>query len=494
MPKTAKDLAVLRRYKRTVNFRDRYLAHRMKDKNSQAKTAEHRQGKANTGQGDLNRPQRSWQDVAQLLRLLISKQLVLNHYQDPSLINNLQVLHKALCAGDSVEELQTLMQDISACILELERAEQKTSLPELNPAADTHNNEDQIRLICDVFLLLLDNINFPVNFSSKIEQIKSIIKKPNDLGMQTSFLTGITDLAEVLDDIFDTVKQDKQNIEKYLKQVAGEIQSLDEGILTSNRFQSEKQTAEETINSMVETEVLEMENSMTTLVDIDDVKMSLQKSLGTIREHMGSFLQQEQLRNQQAKEITDRLGRQLKKMEQECHELKNQILEKHEQTLSDSLTGVRNRFAYDEAIKNEMERFKRYARPVSILLLDLDNFKTLNDTHGHGIGDQALKFVTKILAKNIRSVDFLARYGGDEFIIIFPELGINEAKITANKLCKAIANTKLEHKDLSLKLTVSGGISQLRDEDTVESLFERADDALYTAKKRGRNRCEAKLY
>ena len=452
-----------------------------------------------TGQGnspslqDPDPQDRHGQATGQLLRLLVGKLLELNDYRDPVLGNNLRILHRALCQGASVLHLHTLLNDISAGIIALDGPGHKDALEGAGDAASKDSaHEEQIKLICDVFVVLLDNINFPARFRTQIDAIKWQISKPDTLGIQSSFLTGMTNLAEVLDDIFDAVKQDRKNIENYLKQLTFEIKSLDEGIVASNRFQSEKQQAEDSINSRVETEVQEMESNMITLVDLEDVKSSLQKSLGTIRVHMEKFKQQERLRNLRANEVTDMLGKQLRKMEQECRELKKQILEKHEQVLSDSLTGVRNRFAYEEAIRNEMERFKRYARPVSILILDLDNFKPLNDTYGHGAGDKALIFVTRVLAKNIRSVDFLARYGGDELVIIFPELSLKEAKITADKLCKTMAASRLEYEGLSFNITVSGGVAQLHADDTAESLFERADAALYVAKERGRNRCEAK--
>ncbi len=441
-----------------------------------------------------NPPQeRHWQAEGQLLRVLVGKLLEQDQYQAPVLVNNLMVLHKALCEGVGVVQLQTVLNDVSAGIVAHEGVANKQAGEDAQHGpGKTLATEQQIQMICDVFVVLLDNINFPSRYLTQIDEIKLLISKPDTSGVQSNFLMGMTSLAEVLDDIFDAVKQDRKNVESYLKQLTSEIKNLDEGIVASNRLQAEKQQAEDSINTRVETAVKGIETNLSTMVDLTAVKSSLQKSLGTIRVQMDNFKQQESQRNQRATEVTNMLARRLRKMEQECQDLKQQVLEKHQQVLSDSLTGVRNRLAYEEAIRHEVKRFRRYARPVSILLLDLDNFKEFNDTHGDDAGDKALILATRMLAKNIRSVDFLARYGGDQFVIIFPELNLKDAKTIADKISRAVAGSQLEYDGVGLTLTISGGVAQLHADDTAESLLERAGAALSTAKERGRNRCEAK--
>ncbi len=156
----------------------------------------------------------------------------------------------------------------------------------------------------------------------------------------------------------------------------------------------------------------------------------------------------------------------------------------------DPLTQLANRHLLTEYLQKILSRLQRYRHYGALLLIDLDNFKHVNDSYGHSVGDKVLQAVARILTNSIRSVDFLARYGGEEFVLILPELGLNDAKMAAVKICKAVQANILKVDGHTIRVTISGGISLVRTDDTAESLFERADTALYLAKERGRNRCE----
>lgn len=432
---------------------------------------------------DLNLKEKQWQDTEQLLRLLVSRLTMLVDCQDQVLNKKLQKLRKSFREGGDVLSLERQIKEISEQILALEDGVPSAQGPNTN-------NNLQIVLLGEILLDLLERVNFPAQFSTQIDNIKSSLIAPGAALNHQDLVKGVASLEEVLKDVFQSYRQDKKSIERYLQQLSGELQTIDEGINASQSLTSAKQQAEENINSMVESEVLEMENSMTLVIDLESLKGSVQERLAAIRIHMDNFKAQESERNLEALRLAAHLGKQLSRMEQECTLLKQQVLEKHEQTLSDVLTGIRNRLAYEEYIKTEIDRFKRYGRPVSLLVLDLDNFKHVNDTHGHSVGDKALRFIANVLAKNIRSVDFLARYGGEEFVVILPELTITEARKTAEKICKAVQASKFVFKDIDIEMTISGGAAEIHKDDTAETFFERADNALYVAKERGRNRIE----
>lgn len=154
-------------------------------------------------------------------------------------------------------------------------------------------------------------------------------------------------------------------------------------------------------------------------------------------------------------------------------------------TITDSLTQINNRRYLDKKYKLELDRAQRYKSIFSIIILDIDLFKDVNDTYGHHIGDDILIQVAKLLNKNIRGTDILGRWGGEEFLIISPETDIEEAKALAIKL-----KDKIEYFDFPIvrSITCSFGISQYLKEDNHKDTFERADKALYQAKKSGRNR------
>jgi diguanylate cyclase (GGDEF)-like protein len=153
----------------------------------------------------------------------------------------------------------------------------------------------------------------------------------------------------------------------------------------------------------------------------------------------------------------------------------------------DKLTQIYNRRKLEETIEAEIERAKRYDSPLSLIMLDIDDFKHVNDTYGHQIGDDVLKAVADILKNNIRLSDTAGRWGGEEFIVVVPETTSDNARELAEKVRKLIATFPVAG---SCTITISLGLTQLLLSDTFDSFLKRVDDALYQAKRRGKNRVE----
>ncbi|GAB4414019.1 MAG: hypothetical protein OHK0032_10100 [Thermodesulfovibrionales bacterium] len=156
----------------------------------------------------------------------------------------------------------------------------------------------------------------------------------------------------------------------------------------------------------------------------------------------------------------------------------------------DGLTGLNNHRTFQERLEMEVARAKRYKHNMSLLMMDIDNFKKFNDTYGHRVGDEVLKRVACRVTESIRNVDFAARYGGEEFAVILPETPLDGAVVTAEKIREAVMNHKImiDNRDIS-SVTISIGVAAYPEDATErESLIEKADKALYAAKKASRNR------
>jgi len=170
----------------------------------------------------------------------------------------------------------------------------------------------------------------------------------------------------------------------------------------------------------------------------------------------------------------------------EAMQQQNQALETL--SITDSLTGLYNRSKLDEILSDQLARYKRTQRPFALLMLDIDHFKTLNDTYGHITGDEILAGVAQILLGSIRSIDFAARYGGDEFIIILVETSAELALKTAERIRSQVDNMRYSINGSTISITVSMGIVECQPDDlTTTAVFARADNALYEAKRGGRN-------
>ncbi len=157
-------------------------------------------------------------------------------------------------------------------------------------------------------------------------------------------------------------------------------------------------------------------------------------------------------------------------------------------SLTDSLTGLFNSRFLHQRLQSEMERAARYQRPLSLLVLDCDNFKSINDRFGHLDGDKVLQALAGVIASCLRSSDSGFRYGGEEFVLLLPETTADAARMLAERLCLSFADEVVESATgLPIRCTVSIGVAESFGHESENSLIRRADDASYEAKRRGKN-------
>ena len=198
--------------------------------------------------------------------------------------------------------------------------------------------------------------------------------------------------------------------------------------------------------------------SATKLLELEREAKSL-----TLQEHVDS-------RNQELIEVNKRLAIKIREVE---------IL-----ATTDALTALSNRYQFEKMLKIECSRAVRFNEPLSLVALDLDNFKPVNDLYGHAAGDLALIKVANIIMSNIRDIDLSARWGGDEFMVLLPNTSVEQAVVLANKIRVLIDDGKLCQ---GVAVTASFGVVQLADNEDLIRLVIRADKALYTSKENGRN-------
>jgi len=154
---------------------------------------------------------------------------------------------------------------------------------------------------------------------------------------------------------------------------------------------------------------------------------------------------------------------------------------------TDSLTKIFNRLKFDELAKIELLSAEKFDLPLSIAIVDIDHFKSFNDKYGHLVGDEVLVMLAQYINDSLRNTDIFARWGGEEFVILFKSTNLKVAKLVSDKLRDGVS--KLEH-ELAGNITASFGLTQYKDGDTLARMFKRCDDALYKAKANGRDRVE----
>jgi diguanylate cyclase len=177
-------------------------------------------------------------------------------------------------------------------------------------------------------------------------------------------------------------------------------------------------------------------------------------------------------------------------LEKTARELQNQIeeLKKTTQNLcKDPLTDLYSRSMMDVKLKEQFYLLKRYNLTFSLIMIDLDDFKHINDAYGHTAGDSVLKYIGQFIKSSLRQSDFPIRYGGDEFLIILPNTNIHKAYAVAQKLLKQVNNYQFKKQESTFSVHLSIGIAQAQPNDTVSSIIEKADNALYESKRLGKN-------
>lgn len=179
-------------------------------------------------------------------------------------------------------------------------------------------------------------------------------------------------------------------------------------------------------------------------------------------------------------------------------ELESELRRLQGMVFQDELTGMLNRRGFVDRVDqifqfirqhHDQERRHTVRIPFSVIFIDLDNFKQINDEHGHGMGDAALRHAAQVFAHTVRQGDVAARFGGEEFVVALHAITIDDAEYVAEKIRHALELSPCVHGGVSLPLTASFGVAEYRvGDDTLEQLIKRADEAMYEAKKAGKNR------
>ncbi len=234
-------------------------------------------------------------------------------------------------------------------------------------------------------------------------------------------------------------------------------------------------------NEVFNTQVYERNLRMEKLTFLDDIR-KIKETLKSEVDQMKRVVQEKQARDAQHLEM---LSREVKLLRSDLEKAKDA-------SQTDGLTGAYNRLAFDSYIRKLVERNSVSWDPFSILMCDIDNFKKINDTYGHPVGDRVLIALIQKCKVMFRRDDFVARYGGEEFVVVLPRAPLRQAMKKARALCKAVAEGRYifdnARPDAKLTFSVSIGASFLRRNDTAETLINRADKALYQAKHSGKNR------
>ncbi len=360
------------------------------------------------------------------------------------------------------------------------------AVAESAPVASTVAPE-QCRHAAETLIRLLEQSHWPDPLHAEAELLKRRLEACRD---ETALREGLLATAELFNGLQAQVQREKQELEAFLRQLTERLAELDRDIRTTARLQAKSEQAERDMDTRVREEVSGIERSVAAAEDLEALKTAVQSRVILIRDHMDRFLESQRGVHGEAAEVIARLEQQLDAAREEVRALRAEADAAREAAMTDQLTGIPNRMAYDRRLGEELARFKRYGSPFVLQVWDVDRFKAINDTYGHAAGDKVLTIIARHLHDSVRETDLVARYGGEEFVILMPETDTAHAQPVADKLRESIAAIEFHFRGTRVPVTASCGLTEARPDDDAGRLFQRADAALYRAKENGRNRVE----
>ena len=332
---------------------------------------------------------------------------------------------------------------------------------------------------------LLDQLNLLEPDDGRVDSVRT------QLGRIASMDELETVLGEALGLVIDVARQigqEREYTEQFLGQLRLHLKSLEEGIGDSIDIDASLQNVDK-IQAEVGSEVEGIESAVSENNDLDVLKQIVRTRVERLSTKVANYVASEKQQLEAAKDKISELTHQTQAMNQEVEGLRHQLIEKQQVLAMDPLTGVANRGGFDKRFEEELARSHRIGFPLSLLLVDIDKFKFVNDTFGHKAGDRVLQTIAKLMAGRLRDTDFIARYGGDEFVILLPGTDDENAKAVAQGFCDAVKRCGFHSRGQSVDVTLSIGIAQLQEGDNSETFFERADLAMYEVKDKGRDGC-----
>jgi len=334
----------------------------------------------------------------------------------------------------------------------------------------------------DTLLGLLNDLTLPERHRPQAEAMRDRLEH----GLNWyELLPILDDLATLMLAINDSGQHD---FELYLKQLNERLDTFQSHLQAASEGHADSASAARDLDSQLREQVGGLQSSVQGATDVASLKQILEQRLegliGTIDSH-------QQQRDQREQEIATRLqslAERVASMEGEALEYREHLEEQRQKALIDPLTGLANRAAWSERLEQAVVQREGDGSELLLAMLDLDHFKSINDSYGHLAGDKVLKIIANELRKRLRPVDFLARFGGEEFVLLIPATPMAEAVRLVETLRAAVEACPFHFKGQRVTITISIGLAAFRGSERSELVLKRADDALYRAKDAGRNR------
>ena len=348
--------------------------------------------------------------------------------------------------------------------------------------AEPNNYEAICRQISIELTNLLSELAFEGQYAKSIENIR--LSLLSELSIE-KLLEACLQTIEI---IISSINDERQSAQHFLLKLNEALTSVQHSLVSSLSNSNNIKQKMQALNEQIEQQIESLSKDTKSATSLEQLQSMVTSKLGVIT---NSLKDKESLERQEREimlQALQSMADRLKELEDEASQFKKRLAEQKFRSLQDALTELPNRAAFDERYELEIKRAKRSGKPLAIVLADVDHFKNINDSYGHSAGDKTLKVIAKALKQSLRETDFIARYGGEEFILLFPETDIKDLVTPLNAIREKIKRIPFKFKDTNVPITISFGATELRSADSNREAFDRADEALYDAKRSGRDK------
>lgn len=333
-------------------------------------------------------------------------------------------------------------------------------------------------------LELLSELTLPERYMAQAQAMHARIQR----GLNWYELLPVLDELAIL--MLAVNDGSQQEFERYLQQLNQRLENFQRQLQLTHGDHVESRSAALALDDVLREHVDGLQTSMRGATDIDGLKQVLESRLEGLLASMEQHRLQREAREQEIAARLQGLGERVTSMEREALDYRDKLEQQRHKALLDPLTGLPNRAAWNERLALEHGRLQQTGTGLLLAILDLDHFKSINDTYGHQAGDKVLKIIANVLRKGLRGDDFIARFGGEEFALLMPGSDLSGGSRLLERLRAAVEQCPFHFKGERVTVTMSAGVAVFKSGENASQVLKRADQALYRAKEAGRNQIE----
>jgi diguanylate cyclase len=419
-----------------------------------------------------------WKQVEQVLRRLVGRLCAAGMGVNPQLDDELIALAAANRRNAAADELARLADSLTTTVVAVDAT---SPVPTITfPAMDIHT-----RLAIKSLLERLAARDPKDPAAPAL--IKELASAKNDIAL-ANIVTRAADLVQAHG---EQLQRERLQTAEILAEVTKRLDEMAGYLSESNHANRSRFEDTQTYSDAVMSHMRELTDEVAGATELGVLRGLVNARLESVAQHVSNFRAQEEFRLLEVNGRAERMRTRITELEREAIDLHSRLDSEKQGARLDPLTGIANRKSFEERFAHEIAQKPRAALAMVMLLWDLDNFKLINDSYGHRAGDRVLQSVAACFMAAVRGNDFVARIGGEEFVMLLSGAKLQQAMLVANQVRSAVEALRFHFRGTPVRVTVSCGLTEVKENDAADAAFDRADGALYRAKRGGKNLCVA---